>query len=138
MTAVRLLQEAEEELRAAAKFYEAEQPGLGRALLQGCVVRFDLSQSIRSQHASSVLKFVTAPSRDFRIVSTIERGQMRFWLLPLVTGTDVLAIGARALSHNKQLQSTVIPHPMRAASASFHYAHAARWTAHHAAAQLRR
>jgi hypothetical protein len=34
MTAVRLLPEAEEELRAAAKFYEAEQGGLGRALLQ--------------------------------------------------------------------------------------------------------
>jgi plasmid stabilization system protein ParE len=33
MTAVRLLREAEEELRAAAKFYEAEQSGLGRALL---------------------------------------------------------------------------------------------------------
>ena len=34
MTAVRLLREAEEELRAAAEFYEAEQPGLGRALIQ--------------------------------------------------------------------------------------------------------
>jgi len=34
MTAVRLLPEAEEELRAAARFYDAEQPGLGRALLQ--------------------------------------------------------------------------------------------------------
>lgn len=34
MTAVRLLPEAEGELRAAGKFYEAEQPGLGRALLQ--------------------------------------------------------------------------------------------------------
>jgi catechol 2,3-dioxygenase-like lactoylglutathione lyase family enzyme len=67
-------------------------------------VRFDLSQSIRSQHASSVLKFASAPSRDFRIASTIERDQMRFWLLPLATGTDVPAIGVRALSHNEQLQ----------------------------------
>ena len=33
MTAVRLLPEAEEELRAAARFYETEQSGLGRALL---------------------------------------------------------------------------------------------------------
>jgi len=33
MTAVRLLREAEEELQAAAEFYEAEQPGLGRALI---------------------------------------------------------------------------------------------------------
>lgn len=34
MSAVRLLPEAEEELPAAARFYEAEQIGLGRALLQ--------------------------------------------------------------------------------------------------------
>lgn len=34
MTAIRLLREAEEELQAAAEFYEAEQPGLGRALIQ--------------------------------------------------------------------------------------------------------
>jgi hypothetical protein len=40
--------------------------------------------------------------------------------------------------HNKQLQRTVTPNRWRAASASFHYAHAARWTRGHAAAQLRR
>jgi plasmid stabilization system protein ParE len=34
MTLVRLLPAAEEELTAAARFYELEQPGLGRALLQ--------------------------------------------------------------------------------------------------------
>jgi len=34
MTSMRLLREAKEELQAAARFYEAEQPGLGRALLQ--------------------------------------------------------------------------------------------------------
>ena len=39
---------------------------------------------------------------------------------------------------NKQLQRTVIPNRWRAASASFHYAHAARWTLGHAAAELRR
>ena len=33
MTRVRLLPEAEEELQAAAQFYEAEQQGLGRALI---------------------------------------------------------------------------------------------------------
>jgi hypothetical protein len=37
-----------------------------------------------------------------------------------------------------QLQRTVIPNRWRAASASFHYAHAARWTRGHAAAELRR
>jgi len=39
---------------------------------------------------------------------------------------------------NKQLQRTVERHRGRAASASFHYAHAARWTVGHAAAELRR
>ena len=39
---------------------------------------------------------------------------------------------------NKQLQRTVIPNRWRAASASFHCAHAARWTRGHAAAELRR
>lgn len=34
MTPIRLLPEAEEELRAAARFYEAEQRGLGRALIK--------------------------------------------------------------------------------------------------------
>ena len=34
MTPMRLLPEAEEELRDAARFYEAEQQGLGPALVQ--------------------------------------------------------------------------------------------------------
>jgi plasmid stabilization system protein ParE len=33
MTAIRLLREAEEELRPAAQFYEEAQPGLGQALI---------------------------------------------------------------------------------------------------------
>ena len=41
-------------------------------------------------------------------------------------------------AHNMQLQPTVIPNRVRAASAPFHYAHAARWTAQRAAAELRR
>jgi hypothetical protein len=41
-------------------------------------------------------------------------------------------------THNKQLQRTVIPQRVRAASASFHYALAARWTAQRTAAELRR
>src|SRR5690349_12131848 len=40
--------------------------------------------------------------------------------------------------HNKQLQRTVIRPRGRAARAAFHCARAARWTAHHAAAELRR
>jgi hypothetical protein len=39
---------------------------------------------------------------------------------------------------NKQLERTVLRRRGRAASAPFHYAHAARWTRRHAAAQLRR
>ena len=39
---------------------------------------------------------------------------------------------------NKQFEPTVIRRHVRAASAPFHYAHAARWTARRAAAQLRR
>jgi hypothetical protein len=43
-----------------------------------------------------------------------------------------------AASFNKQLERTVMRRHVRAASAPFHYAHAARWTAQRAAAQLRR
>jgi hypothetical protein len=43
-----------------------------------------------------------------------------------------------ALPHNKQLERTVIRRHVRAACASFHCAHAARWTHGRAAAQLRR
>ena len=41
-------------------------------------------------------------------------------------------------AYNKQLERTVIRRHVRAASAPFHYALAARWTARRAAAQLRR
>jgi hypothetical protein len=42
------------------------------------------------------------------------------------------------LPHNKQLERTVKRQHVRAASAPFHFAHAARWTARRATAQLRR
>ena len=41
-------------------------------------------------------------------------------------------------AHDQQLQRTVIGRRGRGACASFHYAHAPRWTAHRAAAELRR
>ena len=41
-------------------------------------------------------------------------------------------------SPNKQLERTVLGRRVRVACASFHCAHAARWTVGHAAAQLRR
>jgi hypothetical protein len=52
---------------------------------------------------------------------------MRFWLLPLATGTVGPAIGVRALSHNKQLQRTVIRRRGDGASTPFHYALAPRF-----------
>jgi hypothetical protein len=42
------------------------------------------------------------------------------------------------MTSNKQFEPTVIRRRVRAASAPFHYAHAARWTRGRAAAQLRR
>ena len=45
---------------------------------------------------------------------------------------------AASRAANKQLERAVKRHRGRAASAPFHYAHAARWIAQHAAAQLRR
>jgi hypothetical protein len=40
--------------------------------------------------------------------------------------------------YNKQLQRTVMRRRVRGACASLHYAHAPRWTAQRAAAELRR
>jgi hypothetical protein len=42
------------------------------------------------------------------------------------------------MSSDKQFERNVIRHRVRAAYASLHYAHAARWTRGRAAAQLRR
>ena len=47
-------------------------------------------------------------------------------------------LGAARKPANKQLQPTVIPRHVRAASAPFHYALATRWIAQRAAAELRR
>lgn len=48
------------------------------------------------------------------------------------------AIGMSRQPPNKQLEQPVIRRRGRAACASFHCAHAARWTCGHAAVQLRR
>jgi hypothetical protein len=44
---------------------------------------------------------------------------------------------SRTAAHNKQLQRTVIPRHVRAASAPLHYALAPRFTRQRAAAELR-
>jgi hypothetical protein len=56
---------------------------------------------------------------------------------PLLGGA-VLHLVYESTAYNKQLERTVIRRHVRAASAAFHFAHAARWTAQRAAAQLRR
>jgi len=47
-------------------------------------------------------------------------------------------MASATVSPNKQFERTVIRRHVRAACASLHYAHAARWTPFHAAAELRR
>jgi hypothetical protein len=60
--------------------------------------------------------------------------------LMLNSGMSTRRYSAEALCQppNKQLERTVIRRRARAACAPLHYAHAARWTAQRAAAQLRR
>jgi hypothetical protein len=50
----------------------------------------------------------------------------------------VLHLVYESATSNKRFEPTVIPRHVRAASAPFHYAFAARWTAQRAAAELRR
>jgi plasmid stabilization system protein ParE len=58
MTLMRLLPEAEEELRAAARFYEGEQQGLGRALIQ---------------EVRRAFRFI----REYPLAARVERGEVR-------------------------------------------------------------
>src|SRR5688572_326855 len=51
---------------------------------------------------------------------------------------NVRTVGRSQVTHNKQLERTVIRRRVRAACASFRYALATRWTRGNAAAQLRR
>jgi hypothetical protein len=52
--------------------------------------------------------------------------------------TTVFVEVLAAAPHNKQLERTVMRNRGHAACAPLHFAHAARWTAGRAAAQLRR
>lgn len=58
MTPLRLLREAEEELRAAVRFYEDEREGLGRALLA---------------EVRRALRFI----REHPLAAKVERGEIR-------------------------------------------------------------
>ena len=59
-------------------------------------------------------------------------------MIERLAGSQSWGWAAVAQSPNKQLERTVLGRHVRAACASFHCAHAARWTVGHAAAQLRR
>jgi hypothetical protein len=99
MTPVRLLPEAEGELRATARFYEAAQQRLGRALIKRSAVRVDLSLNTRWLPVPSVAKFASEQSRDFPTESTIERDPTRYWSSLSVTVGEDRDSGVRARSH---------------------------------------
>jgi hypothetical protein len=99
MTRLQLLPEAKEELRAAAEFYESEQRGLGRALLQEVRRTCDSSRRDPKQVEPCEAKFVSEPSRVFPIASTIEQQTTKSLLLPLVIGDEDPGSGVSADSH---------------------------------------
>jgi toxin ParE1/3/4 len=84
MTAVRLLREAEEELRVAAEFYEAEQPGLGRALIQ------EVRRGIRF---ISARPFATSVQRSEIRARTISRFPYRIYYRAGQKEIVIVAIG---------------------------------------------
>jgi len=86
MTRVRLLRKAEEELEAAARYYEAEQAGLGAALLQE--VRRTLRRIGERPLASRVER------GDIR-VRTVGRFPYRIYYRTGTDGVLVIAIGHR-------------------------------------------
>jgi len=102
MTRVRLLPEAEEELRAVAQFYEALQPDLGLALLQEvCRAR----QRIAEQPNAAIFGY--RAFFDSPIESITGLALTRLSLSQSATGGADLAFGARVLqSNNKSLQRT--------------------------------
>ena len=106
MTPMRLLPEAEEELREAARFYEAEQQGLGRALIQEVRRACRFIAEHRWLLVSSVVKFESERSRAFRIASITERAPTRSWSSPSVTADEDRDSGAAAVSRLTQLQRT--------------------------------
>jgi plasmid stabilization system protein ParE len=83
---VRFLREAEEELRAAAKFYEAEQQGLGRALIHEVrrAFRFIAEQPSAARVESGEVW-----------VRTIARFPYRIYYRPSPEEILVIAIGHR-------------------------------------------
>jgi hypothetical protein len=107
MTRLRLLREAEEELRAAAGFYESEQRGLGRALLHEVrrTLRFIAQRPEASRADRGEVRVRTV--RVSRIASTIEQQTMKSSLLLLAIGVEDPDFGVPAESHNNQMQRTV-------------------------------
>jgi plasmid stabilization system protein ParE len=69
MTPIRLLPQAEEELRAAARFYEAEQQGLGVALIQEVrrAIRFIAENPLASKVERSEIRVRTIARFPYRV-----------------------------------------------------------------------
>lgn len=105
MTRIRLLPEAQEELRAAARFYESLQPGLGWL----CFRRYGVQSSVLpNDRRHRVLSVATFGSKAFfasLIVSTIGAVLTRLSSLRLVIVAEGLDSGATARSHITNLWS---------------------------------
>jgi plasmid stabilization system protein ParE len=99
MTPVRLLPEAEEGLRETARFYEAEQRGLGRALIQEVrrACRFIAERPLAARIERGEVE--SERSRGSRIASTTARRLTRSWSSPSVTADEDRDSGAAAGSH---------------------------------------
>jgi len=69
MTPTRLLPQAEEELRAAARLYETEQRGLGRALIQEVrrAVRFIAANPLASRGERGEIRVRTIARFPYRV-----------------------------------------------------------------------
>ena len=96
--------------------------------------RPDAERSAASRRRWSCARRRACQLRRARTLCSLSVGGVKF----AGSGTGVASVRYGAAPHNKLLQPTVIPNRMRAASAPFHCAHAARWTRGHAAAELRR
>jgi hypothetical protein len=68
----------------------------------------------------------------------VASGIQRTFFYASMRSMTIQNMGSSALSSNKQFEPTVTRRHVRAASAPFHYALAARWTAQRAAAHPRR
>ncbi len=98
MTPMRLLPEAEEELQDAARFYEAEQQGLGRALIQEVrrACRFIAEQPMAARIERGEVRVRTS------VMRLSDDDQAISHLAPRAALTAVAAAGIRGKGSNRQ------------------------------------